>query len=103
MHASRGLVIVPVPGGDAGPNKEHGMTRIDIQNEIARTLKAQTGRDIEVTLGASVARGSFVSLCATIDALDAARDVMQQVANVTFSDRDIDPEDDEQVDFYAFA
>ena len=77
------------------------MTRHDIQNAIASTIAATTGFTVEVTMSESKARGPFMSLFGTIEALDAARVIMDGVGNLRFSDRDIDPDDDEQCDFYS--
>ena len=75
------------------------MTRTQIQNSIAATIKSTVGHSVEVVVSSSVARGQFVSLCGTIDALDAARALMSGAAK--FTDRDIDPDDTVQVDFYS--
>ena len=75
------------------------MTRTQIQNSIAATIKTETGYSVEVTVSSSIARGNFVSLCGSVEALDAARSLMSGAA--TFSDRDIDPDDTVQIDFYS--
>ena len=75
--------------------------RQNIQTSIAGALKNETGATVEVTVSSSIARGHFVSLCGTVADLDLARPMMARVANARFTDRDIDPDEDEQIDFYA--
>lgn len=67
---------------------------------IAAFLRAQIGHDFEVTAASNIQRGSFISLCATAEALDAARPWMEAAGKV-FTDRDVDPEDPgATIDFY---
>jgi len=77
------------------------MTRTEIQNRLAQTIATTTGFAVEVTVAESESRGLFVSLFGPVDALDAARGLMENVMNVRFTDRDIDPDDSEQCDFYS--
>ncbi len=75
--------------------------RRTIQNGIAGALLKETGAIVEVTVSRSIARGHFVSLYGTLDNLDLARPIMSKVANARFTERDIDPEEDEQIDWYS--
>ena len=75
--------------------------RKTIQNGIAGALLKETGAIVEVTVSRSIARGHFVSLCGTLDNLDLAQPLMSKVANARFTERDIDPEEDEQIDWYS--
>jgi hypothetical protein len=75
-------------------------TRHEIQSQIEKTL-ASMGAEVEITIGSSIARGDFVSVFGMPRDCDIARGVMSMVGNATFTDRDIDDEDPEVVDFYA--
>ena len=75
--------------------------RKTIQNGIAGALLKETGAIVEVTVSRSIARGHFVSLYGTLDNLDLARPLMSKVANARFTERDVDPEEDEQIDWYS--
>lgn len=75
-------------------------TRHEIQSQLEKTL-ASMGAEVEVTIGHSIARGSFVSVFGMPADCDTARGVMSKVGNAKFTDRDIDLDDPEVVDFYA--
>lgn len=72
---------------------------IRIESAIAATLNVA----VEVTVSESRARGMFVSVFGMPAAVDAAREVLGLVDTLTFTDRDIDDEDPEVVDFYSIA
>tara|TARA_R100000426_G_scaffold68202_1_gene47481 strand:+ start:950 stop:1210 length:261 start_codon:yes stop_codon:yes gene_type:complete len=80
---------------------ENQKRRKIIETAIATVLFNTTGAVVEVTVSSSSARGQFVSLCGTLDDLDLARPFMGGVANARFDERDIDPDEDEQIDFYS--
>lgn len=80
--------------------REARAARIQIQNQMSDAIHGATGFSVEVTIGHSAYRGDFVSLCGTIEALDAARPVME-AAERRLAERDIDPDDDVQVDYYT--
>tara|TARA_R110001592_G_scaffold6796_2_gene37222 strand:+ start:72 stop:332 length:261 start_codon:yes stop_codon:yes gene_type:complete len=82
-------------------NAENQKRRKIIEAAVATVLFNTTGAVVEVTVSGSGARGQFVSLCGTLEHLDLARPFMGGVANARFDERDIDPEEDEQIDFYS--
>jgi hypothetical protein len=76
----------------------------EVSSNIEAVVLAETGAEVEITLGESKKRGPFMSVGGTVDAIDAARTLLKRVSNVSFTDRDIDDEDPEFViDFYATA
>jgi hypothetical protein len=79
------------------------MNRKELQAAFESTIKTATGHNVEIVVSHSIQRGGFISVCGTIAALDAARALIEQAGNATFTDRDIDPDDVEQVDFYSLA
>lgn len=79
------------------------MTRNPALIRIESAIAALIDADIEVTVSESRARGMFVSVFGMPAAADAARKVLDLVDTLTFTDRDIDDEDPEVVDFYSVA
>ena len=77
------------------------MDAVDKPPGVTTDVAVETGAIVEVTVSRSIARGHFVSLYGTLDNLDLARPLMSKVANARFTERDIDPEENEQIDWYS--